>query len=81
MKTPTIYLETTKHYMNDPDIAHEPMPLREIHAIRLMIGDETKRMTLEERVAYINNRTEAVMEEFDLSHLRIPTEKKERKAV
>ena len=31
--------KTLEAYMNDPDITNEPMPLREIHAIRLMIHD------------------------------------------
>ncbi len=39
-------------YMNDPDIMNEPMPLREVHAIRLMIYDEIKNLTVEERVEY-----------------------------
>ena len=33
---------TLESYMNELSIAHEPAPLREIHAIRLMIHDETK---------------------------------------
>jgi predicted DNA-binding protein (UPF0251 family) len=37
--------KTLDDYMNDPEIAHEPMALREIHAIRLQIYDETKDMT------------------------------------
>ena len=39
-------------YMNDPDLANEPMALREIHAIRLKIHDETKGMTSAEHTAY-----------------------------
>jgi hypothetical protein len=39
-------------YMNDPDIINEPSALREVHAIRLMIHDETKDMTAAERTAY-----------------------------
>ena len=42
------------YYMNDPDIADEPSALREVHAIRLMIYDETKDMTAEERTAYFS---------------------------
>jgi hypothetical protein len=48
--------------MNEPDIAHEPMPIREIHAIRLMIQDETKDMTIEEEIAYIHERAVRAME-------------------
>ncbi len=48
--------KTLDDYMNDPDIINEPMPLREIHAIRFMIQDKTKNMTPEERTAYYNRR-------------------------
>ena len=41
-------------YMNDPDIINEPTPLREVHAIRLMLHDETKHMSPEEYTAFIN---------------------------
>jgi len=40
--------------MNDPSVVNDPMPLREIHAIRLMIFDETKDMTPVEKTAYYN---------------------------
>jgi hypothetical protein len=44
--------KTLDDYLNDPDLANEPSALREVHAIRLMIHDETKGMTAEERTAY-----------------------------
>jgi len=46
--------KTLDDYMNDPDLADEPSALREIHAIRLMIYDETKGMTVSEHTAYYN---------------------------
>ena len=49
-------MKTLNEYMNDPSVANEPMPLREVHAIRLMIYDRTKDMTPAERTAYYNNR-------------------------
>ncbi|MDR3304598.1 MAG: hypothetical protein LBS85_01000 [Clostridiales Family XIII bacterium] len=58
-------------YMNDPDIAKEPSALREVHAIRLMIRDETKGMTPEQRTALTNKRANDVMEKYGLSHLRV----------
>jgi len=44
--------KTIDDYLNDPDLANEPQALREVHAARLMIQDETKGMTAEERTAY-----------------------------
>lgn len=39
-------------YYNDPEIAEEPAPLREVHAIRLKIYEDTKGMTADERKKY-----------------------------
>ena len=44
--------KTFNDYLNDPDIVNEPSALREVHAARLMIQDETKDMTIAERTAY-----------------------------
>ena len=49
--------KTLDDYLKDPDLANEPAILREIHAIRLMIQDETKGMTISERTAYYNEST------------------------
>ena len=46
--------KTFDDYYNDPDIINEPTALREVHAIRLMIQDETKDMSAAERTAYYN---------------------------
>jgi hypothetical protein len=48
-------------YMNDPEIANEPLPLREIHAIRLMIRDETKNLTPEERVSRVSAESQELL--------------------
>jgi len=53
--------KTLDDYMNDPDLANELEPLREIHAIRLMLRDETKGMTAAERVAHVNRNAEAFL--------------------
>lgn len=53
-------------YMNDPDIVNEPMPLREVHAIRLMIWDEIKDMTPEEEAAYWERETADVMKKYNI---------------
>jgi hypothetical protein len=57
--------------MNDPDIVNEPLALREVHAIRLKIHDETKDLPPEERAALANKRAEEIMEKYNLSHLRV----------
>jgi len=51
-------MKTLDDYMNDPDIANEPIPWREIHAIRLKVHDETKDMTFHERKVYYDESTE-----------------------
>jgi hypothetical protein len=54
--------KTVKDYMNDPRILNDPgmaealEPVREIHAIRLKIQDETANMTTAERISFINNK-------------------------
>jgi len=53
--------KTLPSYMNDPDIAGEPAPLREIHAVRLMIRDETKDMSPEERVSRVSAASSALL--------------------
>jgi hypothetical protein len=53
--------KTIDDYLNDPDLANEPQSLREVHAARLMIQDETKDMTATERTAYYH---EAAMRFF-----------------
>jgi hypothetical protein len=45
-------------YINDPDIIDEPMALREVHAIRLRISDETKGLTPEEHTEYFHEGAE-----------------------
>ena len=45
-------VKSLNEYMNDPAIINEPMPNRELYAIRLMIYDETKAMSPEEMLSY-----------------------------
>jgi len=49
-------MKTLDDYLNDPELADEPSALREVHAIRLMIHDETKDMTAAERTSYFHKR-------------------------
>jgi hypothetical protein len=46
---------TIEDYMKLPELDNEPEALREVHAVRLMIHDEVKNMTAEEKRAYHNN--------------------------
>ncbi|MDR1702136.1 MAG: hypothetical protein LBR56_05120 [Sporomusaceae bacterium] len=45
-------MSNLEQYLNGPEIANEPMPLREVHAIRLKIYAETKDLTPTERKTY-----------------------------
>ena len=54
------------NYMNDPDIVNEPMPLREVHAIRLMLHDKTKHMSPEEHAEYVNREAAAIIDKYGL---------------
>jgi hypothetical protein len=53
-------------YMNYPDIVDESMPMREIHAVRLMIYDETKNMTPAEHSEYFNKAAQEAIEKYGL---------------
>ena len=53
-------------YMNDPEIINEPMPLRQLHAIRLMIHDETKNMTVNERRAYYTDGLDELCKQYKI---------------
>ena len=53
-------------YMNNPDIVNEPMPLREVHAIRLMMYDEMKDLTFEERNKYFREGIDKICKEFNI---------------
>jgi len=59
-------VKTLNDYMNDPSVVNEQMPLREIHAIRLMIYDETKDMTSAERTAYYNDSLKEIYGKYGL---------------
>jgi len=52
--------------MNDPDIANLETPLREVKAVRLMIYDDTKGMTFDERNAYYREGVEDICSEFNI---------------
>ncbi|MDR0841973.1 MAG: hypothetical protein LBP68_00970 [Acidobacteriota bacterium] len=45
-------MKTLDDYLKDPDLVNEPAEVREVHAIRLKIHDETRNMTPSEHTAY-----------------------------
>jgi len=53
--------------MNDPRILNDPYmaealePIKEIHAIRLMLQDEREGMSPEEEVEYLNRKAEELL--------------------
>jgi hypothetical protein len=46
--------------LNDPDMAEALEPVREIHAARLMIQDETAGMTAAQKSEYLKKKTFAM---------------------
>jgi len=59
--------KTLDDYLNDPDLINEPSALREVHAIRLMIHDETKNMTATEHTAYYHKWAQAAFSELGIT--------------
>ena len=55
-----------EEYLNDPDIINEPRPLREVHAIRLMLHEETKNMTPREYTRYVHDQAMNAIEKHGL---------------
>ena len=55
-------MKTVQEYLSDPRILNDPGmakaldPIKEIHAIRLKLQDETAGMTEAERIEFINKR-------------------------
>ena len=61
-------MKTLEEYMNDPSVAHLQMPLREVKAIRLMMYDEQKNMTPEERRKHYEQVKRKSQEEFGFKY-------------
>ncbi|MCL1829610.1 MAG: hypothetical protein FWG32_09010 [Oscillospiraceae bacterium] len=59
-------MKTLNDYMTDPSVVNEPMPLREVHAIRLMINDEIKDMTHAEKTAYYNDSLKEIQGKYNV---------------
>jgi hypothetical protein len=66
-------MKTIQDYMNDPRLLNDPQmagalePVKEIHAIRLKIQDETARMTVAEWVEFYNNEAKSALVRHGLS--------------
>jgi hypothetical protein len=60
-------MKTVQDYLNDPRILNDPNmtralePIKEIHAIRLKIQDETARMTTAEKIEFLNKEAEGFL--------------------
>ncbi|MDR0446888.1 MAG: hypothetical protein LBH17_07695 [Oscillospiraceae bacterium] len=59
-----------KKYMNDPEIAGEPMALREVHAIRFMLQNAQKEMLVGERVKTTRDSVKALEDELGVKFRR-----------
>ena len=57
-------MKTVQEYLNDPRILNDPgmasalEPIKEMHAIRLKIQDETANMTTTEKIEFLNREAE-----------------------
>ncbi|MDR2741741.1 MAG: hypothetical protein LBB98_06255 [Treponema sp.] len=66
-------MKRVQEYMNDPRLLNDPgmlealEPVKEIHAIRLKIQDETAGMTTAERINFINNKGREALARHGLS--------------
>jgi len=66
-------MKTVADYMNDPRLVNDPEmagalePIREIHAARLMLQDETTGMTTTEKIAFINARGKETLAKLGLT--------------
>ena len=65
-------MKTVDDYMNDPRIVDDPAmtealePIKELHAIRLMIQDETAGMTTSEKAALHKKNANAFFDSLGL---------------
>ena len=59
-------MRTFEDYLATPEIANEPLFLREIHAARLMIQDEIKGMSAKEWQNFWKQKEDEMIKEFGL---------------
>jgi len=66
-------VKTVDDYLNDPRILEDaemmkaPECIREIHAIRLKLQDETAGMTPEEHVNHVNKKAKAILAQWGIT--------------
>jgi len=66
-------MKTVADYMNDPRLLNDPEmagalePIKEIHAVRLMLQDETAGMATKEKIAFINSRGKETLAKLGLT--------------
>jgi hypothetical protein len=66
-------MRTLEEYMNDPRILNDPEmmaapePVREVHAARLKIQDETAEMSSAERTDYYNKGAESFFSKLGIT--------------
>jgi hypothetical protein len=65
-------MRTFRDYLNTPEIADEPLYLREVHAARLKIHDERKGMTDREFVDSLNARYADILKKHGTINKKIP---------
>jgi hypothetical protein len=61
-------MRTFEDYMATPEIVDEPLYLREVHAARLMIQDETRGMSSTEWVDYWKRKEAELVKEYGLGN-------------
>jgi hypothetical protein len=61
-------MRTFEDYMAIPEIANEPLYLREVHAARLMIQDETRGMSPTEWLNYWKRKEAELVKEYGLEN-------------
>jgi hypothetical protein len=66
-------MKTFEDYMATPEVANEPLYLREIHAARLMMQDKTRGMSSAEWLDYWNQKETEPAEKYGLKNNFIRT--------
>jgi hypothetical protein len=61
-------MRTFEDYMATPEIVDEPLFLREVHAARLLIQDETKGMSGTEWLDYWKQKEAEIVKEYGLEN-------------